>query len=144
MAPPKKYPDELRSRAVRLYRESDPKPVIRRLAEQLGVHHEALRNWIRQDEADRGERGDRPTGTESEELRRLRKENAELKRANEILKTASAFFAAEPDPTRPGDGREARRAASRPLRGRVRPPGPRCRLLHLSRLGGPPVRPVPT
>ena len=100
MAPPKKYPDELRARAVRLYRESDPKPVIRRLAEQLGVHHEALRNWIRQDEADRGERGDRPTATESEELRRLRKENAELKRANEILKTASAFFAAELDPTR--------------------------------------------
>ncbi|MFD0207244.1 MULTISPECIES: transposase [Saccharothrix] len=100
MAPPKKYPDELRARTVRLYRESDPKPVIRRLAEQLGVHHEALRNWIRQDEVDRGERGDRPTTTESEELRRLRKENAELKRANEILKTASAFFAAELDPTR--------------------------------------------
>ncbi|GAB3006865.1 transposase [Saccharothrix stipae] len=100
MARPKKYPDELRARAVRLYRESDPKPVIRRLAEQLGVHPEALRNWIRQDEADRGERGDRPTATESEELRRLRKENAELKRANEILKSASAFFAAELDPTR--------------------------------------------
>jgi hypothetical protein len=54
-------PDELRARAVRLWRELDPKPVIRRLAEQLRVHHEALRNWIRQDEADRGERGDRPT-----------------------------------------------------------------------------------
>ncbi|MCE6995527.1 transposase [Saccharothrix sp. S26] len=74
--------------------------MIRRLAEQLGVHHEALRNWIRQDEADRGERGDRPTAGESEELRQLRKENAELKRANDILKTASAFFAAELDPTR--------------------------------------------
>ena len=45
-AAPKKYPDELRTRAVRLYRESNPKPVIRRLAEQLGVHHEALRNWV--------------------------------------------------------------------------------------------------
>ncbi len=100
MAPPKKYPDELRSRAVRLYRESDPKPVIRGLAEQLGVHHEALRNWIRQGEAGRGEHGDRPTATESEELRRLRKENAELERANEILKAGSAFFAAELDPTR--------------------------------------------
>ncbi|EEP70509.1 hypothetical protein MCAG_00836 [Micromonospora sp. ATCC 39149] len=42
-------PDELRERAVRLYRDSDPKPVIRQLARQLGVHHEALRNWIRQD-----------------------------------------------------------------------------------------------
>ncbi|RKT54336.1 transposase [Saccharothrix australiensis] len=100
MAPPKKYPDESRARAVRLFRESDPKPVVRRLAEQLGVHPEALRNWIRQDEADRGERDDRPTSTESEELRQLRKENAEFKRANEILKTASAFFAVEPDPTR--------------------------------------------
>ncbi len=64
MAPPKFYPDELRARAVRLCRESGPKPVIRRPAEQLGVHHEALRNWIRQDEADRGERDDRPTAAE--------------------------------------------------------------------------------
>ncbi|WP_327026086.1 transposase [Micromonospora sp. NBC_01739] len=100
MPAPRKYPDELRQRAVRLYRESDPKPVIKRLAEQLGVHPEALRNWIRQDEADHGERFDRPTTDEVEELRRLRKENAELRRANEILKAASAFFASELDPTR--------------------------------------------
>ena len=72
MAAPKKYPDELRARAVRLYRESDPKPAIRRLAEQLGVHHEALRNWIRQAEADAGERHDRPTTDMAEENRRLR------------------------------------------------------------------------
>jgi transposase len=91
VAAPEKYPDELRERAVRLYRESDPKPVIRRLAEQLGVHHEALPNWIRQDQADHGERHDRPTTAETGELRRLRKENAELRRANEILKAASAF-----------------------------------------------------
>jgi transposase len=83
-----------------LYRQTEPRPVIRRLAEQLGVHHEALRNWIRQDEANRGERTDRPTTPETEELRRLRKENAELRRANEILKAASAFFAQEMDPTR--------------------------------------------
>lgn len=100
MAAPKKYPDELRERAVRLYRESDPKPVIRRLAEQLGVHHEALRNWIRQDQADRGEREDRPTTEMAEENRRLRKENAELRRTNEILKAASAYFAQELDPIR--------------------------------------------
>jgi transposase len=100
VAAPKKYPDELRERAVRLYRETHPRPVIRRLAEQLGVHHEVLRNWIRQDEANRGERDDRPTTAETEELRRLRKENAELRRANEILKAASAFFAQEMDPTR--------------------------------------------
>ena len=100
MAAQKKYPDELRARAVRLYRESDPKPVIRQLAAQLGVHHEALRNWIRQDQADTGQRPGLPTTVELEELRRLRKENAELKRANEILKAASAFFAQELDPTR--------------------------------------------
>ena len=100
MAAPKKYPDELRARAVRLYRESDPKPVIRQLARQLGVHHEALRNWIRQDEADVGERHDRPTTDMAEENRRLRQEVAELRRANEILKAASAYFAAELDPTR--------------------------------------------
>ena len=100
MAAPRKYPDELRARAVRLYRESEPKPVIRRLAEQLGVHPEALRNWIRQDEADRGQRRDRLTTAELEELRRLRRENAELRRVNEILKAASAVFAQELDPTR--------------------------------------------
>lgn len=100
MAAPKKYPDELRERAVRLYFESDPRPVIRRLAEQLGVHPEALRTWIRQAQADRGQRSDVPTTAEVEELRRLRKENAELRRANEILKAASAFFAQEMDPTR--------------------------------------------
>jgi transposase len=71
VAAPKKYPDELRQRAVRLYRESDPKPVVRRLAEQLGVHHEALRNWIRQAEADAGERSDRPSTDLVEENRRL-------------------------------------------------------------------------
>ena len=100
MAAPKKYPDELRQRAVRLYRESEPKPVIRRLAEQLDVHHEALRNWIRQDEADRGERDDRPTTEMAEENRRLRKEVAELRRVNEVLRAASAYFASEIDQTR--------------------------------------------
>ena len=100
MAAPKKYPDELRARAVRLYRSTTPRPTFRQLGEQLGVHHEALRNWVRQAEADDGERDDRPTSSENEELRRLRKENAELKRANEILKAASAFFAQEIDPTR--------------------------------------------
>ena len=100
MVAPKKYPDELRARAVRLYRESDPKPVIRRLAEQLNVHPEALRNWIGQDQADRGERDDRPSTDMLEENRRLRKEVAELRRVNEILKAASSYFAQELDPTR--------------------------------------------
>lgn len=60
------------------------------------MHHEALRNWIRQDEADRGQRDYRPTTLEVEELRRLRRKNAEMKRANEILKAASALLHGPP------------------------------------------------
>ena len=96
-----KYPLELRERAVAMYRAADPKPVIRQMARDLGVHPEALRNWVRQDQADQGERTDLPTSAEKEELARLRKENTQLRRANEILKAASAFFAQELDPTRP-------------------------------------------
>ncbi len=110
MAAPKKYPDELQQRAVRLYRESDPKPVIRQLARQLGVHREALRNWIRQAEADAGERADRPTTDMLEENRRLRKEVAELRRVNEVLKAASAF--SPRSATRPGVGHDVRARAS--------------------------------
>ncbi|MEU2258240.1 transposase [Nocardia xishanensis] len=100
MAAPKKYPDELRARAVRLYRESDPKPTIRKLAAQLGVHHEALRNWIRQAEADAGERHDRPTTDMAEENKQLRKRVAELERVNAVLRDASAYFASELGQTR--------------------------------------------
>jgi transposase len=96
----KKYPDELRARAIRLWRESDPKPTYRRLAEQLGVNREALRNWIRVDELSRGERQESPSPDMVAENRRLRQENLELRRANEILKAASAYFASELDPTR--------------------------------------------
>ncbi|MGW1729270.1 transposase [Streptomyces sp. NPDC002306] len=96
-----KYSLELRERAVRMHRTSDPKPQIKRLAIELGVHPEALRGWIRQSEADAGERDDRLTTDERSELTALRKENAQLKRANEVLRTASAFFAAQLDPTRP-------------------------------------------
>jgi transposase len=107
VAAPKKYPDELRARAVPLYRESQPKPAIRRLAEQLNVHHEALRNWIRQDEADRGEREDRPSSDMLAQNRRLLKENAQLRRVNEILKAASAF--SPRSAIRPGGGHEVHR-----------------------------------
>ncbi|MFF4138032.1 transposase [Streptomyces mirabilis] len=89
-------------RAVRMYRTADPKPQIKKLAVDLGVHPEALRGWIRQAEADSGERDDRLTTDERAELAALRKENVQLKRANEVLRTASAFFAAQLDPTRPG------------------------------------------
>ncbi|MFC8048136.1 transposase [Nocardia sp. NPDC057353] len=98
MAAPKKYPDELKARAVRLYLESDPKPAIRKLAQQLGVHHEALRNWIRQASTDpRPE----PAATDlAEENKRLRREVAELERVNDILRSASAYFASELGQTR--------------------------------------------
>jgi len=70
---------------------------ITAVAEKLGVGSaETLRKWVRQSQVDSG---DRPgvSSTESEELKRLRRENAELRRANEILKVASAYFARELD-----------------------------------------------
>jgi transposase len=98
MAAPRKYPAELRERAVRLYFESD-RPIAH-IADDLGVHRESLRLWVRQAEADSGRRRDLLTTSEREELKRLRKENAELRRANAILKDASVYFATELDPTR--------------------------------------------
>ncbi len=99
MGAPRKYPLELKERAVRLVFESG-RPV-RQVARDLGIHHEALRLWVRQAEADTGRRRDLLTTDEREELKRLRKENFELRRANEILKAASLFFATELDADRP-------------------------------------------
>jgi transposase len=98
MAAPRKYSDELRERAVRLYFESD-RPIAH-VARDLGIHKEALRHWVRQAEADTGRRRDLLTTGEREELKRLRKENVELKRANAILKDASVYFAQALDPIR--------------------------------------------
>ena len=99
MSRPRKYPDELRERAVRLVFES--KRPIAHVARDLGVHREALRLWVRRAEADATPRSVRVLPREvEEELGRLRKENAELRRANAILKDASVFFAQELDPTR--------------------------------------------
>lgn len=95
MPAPRKYPDELRERAVREVRTSG-RPVAH-VAKDLGIHKEALRQWVRQAEADSGDRDDRLTSAERDELKQLRKDNAELKRANEILKAASVFFAQEID-----------------------------------------------
>ncbi|MDX2565152.1 transposase [Streptomyces sp. TX20-6-3] len=100
MAAPRGYPLELRERAVRMYRTAEPKPQIKRMAVDLGVHPEAVRSWIRQTEADASERDDRLTTAEREELAALRREIAQLRRANDVLRTASAFFAAQLDPTR--------------------------------------------
>jgi transposase len=98
MAAQRKYPEELRERATRMTVEARRDPAtargaIRRIAEQLGVHPEALRSWVKRAEVDDGVR----PGTTSDDARRiaeLEREIRELKRANEILRTASAFFAA--------------------------------------------------
>jgi len=100
MAAPRKYPAELKERALRLWRSTTPRRPIAHVARELGLNPETLRTWIRRDEADRGERADQPTTAEREELAQLRKRVWELERANEILRAASAYFAAELDPTR--------------------------------------------
>ena len=74
---------------------------IAHVAADLGIHPETLRKRVRQVEADSGKRGDLLTTQEREEIRRLRREVFELRRANEILKAASVFFAKELDPDRP-------------------------------------------
>jgi transposase len=101
MPAPKKYPDELRERATRLVVEARRDPAsatgaIRRIADQLGIHPEALRTWVKKAEIDAG---DRPgtTSSDAERLAALERENRELRRANQILKSAASFFAAELD-----------------------------------------------
>jgi transposase len=101
----RKYPEELRERAVKMVfevRDQDGKGrgELARVARQLGVHPEALRTWVRQAEIDGGTR----PGTSSEDSRRiaeLEREVRELRRANEILKAASAYFARELGPRLP-------------------------------------------
>jgi transposase len=92
------YPPELRERAVRMVAEVRPDypsdwPAIVAVAQKLGIGTaETLRKWVRQAEVDAGQRPG-VTSEESAEMRRLKRENAELRRANEILKAASVFFA---------------------------------------------------
>ena len=99
MPRPRKYPEELLDRGVRLVFESE-RPIAQ-VARDLGIHPEALRKRVRQTEADEGKRSDLLTSQEREEIKDLRRENYELRRANEILKSASVFFAKELDPDRP-------------------------------------------
>jgi transposase len=87
------------ARGIRLALESG-RPIAH-VAADLGMHPETLRKRVRQAEADSGARPDLPTSQEREEIRRLRQENFELRRANEILKSASVFFAKELDADRP-------------------------------------------
>jgi transposase len=86
------YPEQFRREAVQLVRDGRSIPDV---AASLGVTAQSLRNWVRQDEADRGERSDQLTSAEREELRRLRRENARLKQERDILKRATALFARE-------------------------------------------------
>jgi transposase len=99
MARSRKYPVELLERGTRLVFESG-RPIAH-VAADLGVPAETLRKYVRQVEANEGRRNDLLTTEEREEIRRLRKENTELRRANEILRAASVFFAKELDPDRP-------------------------------------------
>jgi transposase len=99
MSRPRKYPDELIQRGVRLALESG-RPIAH-VARDIGLPAETLRKRVRQAEADQGLRPELPTSEEREEIKQLRKEVFELRRANEILKAASVFFATELDADRP-------------------------------------------
>jgi transposase len=92
-----RYPKELKERAVRLVlEERDQHPsewaAITSVAEKLGCGTEALRKWLRQAQKDSGQRPGLTT-SDAERLKVLERENRELKRANEILRKASAYFA---------------------------------------------------
>lgn len=96
-----RYPQELKDRAVRMVAEmedaSSEWAAMGKVAQLLGVGvPETVRKWVRQAQIDAGTKPG-TTSTESAELKRLKRENAELKRANAILRSASAFFAAELD-----------------------------------------------
>jgi transposase-like protein len=97
MARPSRYSPEVRERAVRLVREHGPEhpsqwAAIASIAGKLGCTPETLRRWVRQAERDRGDRAGLTTD-ERQQLKALQRENFELKRTNEILRKASAYFA---------------------------------------------------
>ena len=103
MVAPRKYPEELRERSIRMTLEARKDPAsrpgaCRRIGEQLGINPETLRGWVQQAEIDAG---DRPgtTTSDAQRLAELEREVRELRRANAILRSASAFFAAELDRT---------------------------------------------
>ena len=105
MATSKRYPQELRERAVRMvfeHRKEYPSEwqAIRSLAEKFGTTTETLRQWVRRAEVDGGMRGG-VTTEERQRMQELEREVRELRRTNEILKAAAAFFARELDPRLP-------------------------------------------
>jgi transposase len=100
-----RYPPELRERAIRMVQETIPETserhgVVTRVAVQLGLGSETLRHWVKQADIDGGLRPGVST-SDRQRIAELEKENRELRRANEILKAASAFFARELDPRPP-------------------------------------------
>ena len=100
MTRPGRYPQELRERAVRMvFEHQDEHPsqwaAICSIATKFGISHETLRNWVRRAETDEGLRPGL-TSDERQRLKDLERENRELRRANEILKSAAAFFASMP------------------------------------------------
>ena len=112
MAANRKYPVELKERAIAMVRELEQEQsgqgstrgVITRVAQHLGVHPEALRSWVRAEDEGKRPSGERVPGSTSEKdvrIDELERENRELKRANSILKAASAFFAQELNPRPP-------------------------------------------
>ncbi len=101
MPAPRKYPDEMRDRAIRLVLDIAEEAGsitagCRRIGEQLGVNTDTLRGWVKQAQIDAGQRPGATTA-DAARIRQLEREDAELRRANAILRTASAFFAAELD-----------------------------------------------
>jgi transposase len=97
----RRYPPELKERAVRLVQQTAAEQgerhgAVGKVAHQLGIGPESLRHWVRQAEIDAGERAGLTTA-ERERIKDLERENFELRRANEILKSAAAFFGAELD-----------------------------------------------
>ena len=99
------YPREVRERAVRMVLEHGHEydsqwAAISSIAEKFGMTGETLGKWVRQVEVDGGKRPG-VTRAEAERIKELERENRELRRANEILKAASAFFARELDPRPP-------------------------------------------
>lgn len=97
MGRPSKYSPELRERAVRMVQEHAAEhpsqwAAMRSVAAKVGCTTEVLRRWVRQAERDQGQRPGLTT-SERERLKALEQENRELKRANDILRKASAFFA---------------------------------------------------
>jgi transposase len=95
MGRPSPYTAEFKAEAVRMVRETDRS--LASVARDLGISETTLGNWCRQDRVDRGEHRDpeQLTTGGKEELRKLRRENAELRMEREILKKAAAFFARE-------------------------------------------------